>query len=118
MRLKTCIGAAITVALLSGCLVGCSSKSSEADFSGYKEIAEPSTQKCTYHNVAVIQNEGANLLFGLNLDYKKAWFEYDGTVELGIDVSQVSISSPDESNKVVVTIPKVKVLDRPSVDIS
>lgn len=80
---------------LSGC-----DKQEQPDFSGYKKIADLATIDCTFHNVAEIYNDGTDIIFGINVGYKKAWFEYDGSVELGVDVSQVRIEGPDASNVV------------------
>ena len=103
-----------TVALTG--LVGCIPQKEEPDFSGYKRIAELVTIDCTYHNVAEVFNDGTDMLLGINLDYKKAWFEYDGKVQLGIDVSKVRINGPDENNVVVITVPKAQVLGTPEAD--
>ena len=90
----------------------------EPDFSGCKDIAELATVECYYHNVAEIKNDGTSYLFGaLNVGYKKAWFEYRGSVKLGIDASSIEISQPDESGVVKVTLPEVKVIGPPEVDV-
>ena len=78
---------------LSGC-----DKQEQPDFSGYKKIADLATIDCTFHNVAEIYNDGTDIIFGINVGYKKAWFEYDGSVELGVDVSQVRIAQIDETS--------------------
>ena len=59
---------------LSGC-----DKQEQPDFSGYKKIADLATIDCTFHNVAEIYNDGTDIIFGINVGYKKAWFEYDGS---------------------------------------
>ena len=69
-----------------------------------------------YHNVAEIYNDGTNMLFGINVGYKKAWFEYDGTMQLGVDVSKVRIEGPDENNVVTIVIPQAQVLGVPDAD--
>lgn len=48
--------------------------------------------------------------------YKKAWFEYDGTVQLGVDVAKVNVSNPDENNVVTITVPDAEVLGQPQAD--
>ena len=93
---------------LSGC-----DKQEQPDFSGYKKIADLATIDCTFHNVAEIYNDGTDIIFGINVGYKKAWFEYDGIVELGVDVSQVRIEGPDASNVVTVFVPEAQVLGIP-----
>ena len=92
---------------LSGC-----DKQEQPDFSGYKKIAD----LATIDNVAEIYNDGTDIIFGINVGYKKAWFEYDGSVELGVDVSQVRIEGPDASNVVTVFVPEAQVLGIPQID--
>lgn len=91
-------------------------KTRSPDFSGYTKIAELATVECRFHNVAEIYNDGTNMLFGINVGYKKAWFEYDGTVQLGVDVSKVDVSRPDENNVVTITVPNAQVLGQPQAD--
>ena len=106
------LAAALSLSALSGY-----SKSSEApDFSGYTEIAELATVECAFHNVAEVYNDGTDMLFGINVGYKKAWFEYDGTVQLGVDVSKVRIDGPDANNVVTITVPNAQVLGQPQAD--
>lgn len=91
---KTMIGATCVLTLVLGsfALVGCSSQEQKsADFSGVQSVAELATLKCYYHNVAKAEQDGG--LF--DIGYKKVWVEYDGIVEVGVDVSQVTISEPD-----------------------
>ena len=96
---------------LSGCI-----KEEPPDFSDYKRIAELSTLDCTFHNVAEIYNDGTDILFGINVGYKKAWFEYDGKIQLGIDASKVKIEGPDVNNNVVISVPNARVLGIPDID--
>lgn len=96
-------------------LAGCANKE-QPDFSGYKQIAELATVEYTFHNVAEIYNDGTNILFGLKINYKKAWFEYDGKVKVGIDVSQVKIEGPDANNVVTISIPKAQIIGTPDAD--
>lgn len=98
-------------------LIGCV-KEEKPDFSGYEKIAELATLDCTFHNVAEIYNDGTDILFGINVGYKKAWFEYDGSVQIGIDVSKVKISEPDANNVVTISIPRAQVLGAPDADVS
>lgn len=103
--------AACLVMSLSGC-----ARQEQPDFSGYKRIASLATIDCTFHNVAEIYNDGTDIIFGINVGYKKAWFEYDGSLELGIDVSRVRIEGPDANNVVTIVMPDVQVLGIPQVD--
>lgn len=97
-------------------LSGCVKEEQQPDFSGYAKIAELATLECTYHNVAEVYDDGTDMLFGINVGYKKAWFEYDGTVRLGVDASKVSISGPDASSVVTIAVPKAQMLGLPDVD--
>lgn len=109
----------IAIALVAclGCLTLCGCQEKKApDFSGYTRIAELATLECTFHNVAEVYNDGTDMLFGINVGYKKAWFEYDGTLNLGVDVSKIKIEGPDLNNVVTITIPKIQVLGLPDAD--
>lgn len=97
---------------LSGCV-----PTKQPDFSGYLRIAQLATLECTFHNVAEIQNDGSNILFGaINVTYKKAWFEYEGKVNLGVDVSKVKIEGPDANGVVTLALPEAQILGIPDVD--
>lgn len=106
----TLISMLLVYALLLG---GCSVAGSEdPDFSGIRSIAEFSTLRCYYHNVAEVRNDGTDLLFGsINVGYKKAWYEYRGYVDLGIDMNKVVVRGPDEGGVVSVEIPEVEIFD-------
>ena len=109
----TLLVALIALFGLSACV-----EEKKPDFSGCKRVAELATLKCTFHNVAEIYNDGTDVLFGINVGYKKAWFEYDGKVDLGVDVSKVSIDEPDADGIVVVHIPNAQVIGLPDADSS
>lgn len=93
------------------CFTGCGDRKEEADFSGLYAVCELTTLKCYYHNVAKAETEASGLFKGLNVGYKKIWTEYSGIVELGIDVSKVSISKPNAKGVVKITIPEAEVLN-------
>lgn len=102
------IACVLTIALSSFALAGCAEQEQKsADFSGVQSVAELATLKCYYHNVAKTDSEGG----WFDIGYKKVWTEYDGIVEVGVDVSQVTIGEPDENGKVQVHIPEAKILD-------
>lgn len=98
-------------------LAGCAHEE-QPDLSGYSKIAEMATLDCTYHNVAEIYNDGTDIIFGINVGYKKAWFEYDGKIKIGIDVSRVRIDGPDRNGVVTIAIPDAQVLGLPDVDVA
>lgn len=99
------------------CLTGCADKKEEkeeADFSAIQSVCELATLKCYYHNVAKSETEASGLFKWLGTGYKKIWTEYSGIVELGIDVSKVSVEKPTADGVVKVTIPDAEIL---SVDL-
>lgn len=78
--------------------------------SGLNSIAELSTLRCYYHNVAEVRNDGEKLLFDLVVvGYKKAWFEYSGYVDVGVDMTKVEVDAPDSNNVVKVKMPAVEI---------
>ena len=100
------------------CIGGCGDKNQkkeeEADFSAISSVCELTTLKCYYHNVAKSETEASGLFKWLGKGYKKIWTEYSGIVELGIDVSKVSVKKPTADGVVKVTIPDAEIL---SVDL-
>lgn len=96
---------------LSGCI-----KEKNPDFSNARKVAELATLECYYHNVATYERS-SDFIFGLgNIGYKKLWFEYSGIVQMGIDASKVTISPPNGSNEVTITVPPAQVLGLPNID--
>lgn len=63
------------------------------EFSAVHEICELATLRCYYHDVAEFEKQ-SNGLF--NYGYKKFWIEYDGIVDVGIDVGKVHVDKPHE----------------------
>ena len=100
------------------CIGGCGDKNQKkeekADFSAISSVCELATLKCYYHNVAKSETEASGLFKWLGKGYKKIWTEYSGIVELGIDVSKVSVEKPTADGVVKVTIPDAEIL---SVDL-
>lgn len=83
------------------------------DFSGINKICELSTLRCYYHNVAELKKDSDGLFqYGwFNYGFKKLWIEYTGTIEVGIDVDQVSVKKPNENNVVYVYIPNARIMN-------
>ena len=69
-------------------------------------IADLATIETTYHNVAKYDNPGTAFLFLKN--NKKLWIEYEGTVKIGTDISQLQMEM--DGNKIKVTMPHSKIL--------
>ena len=85
-------------------------KSDDLDLSSeVHSISELATLECYYHNVARLEDPGQTFL--ITYGNKKVWFEYNGTVVIGIDFSKVVVEEPDSNGKVVVTLPPAKILD-------
>ena len=116
MRKPWLIGLVLAATLSLPCISSCTKNDKAPDFSGYTKIAELATVKCKFHNVAEVYNDGTDMLFGISMGYKKAWFEYEGTVQLGVDVNKVRIDGPDANNTVRITVPEAQVLGQPQAD--
>ena len=86
---------------------------STVEFSAVDKICELSTLRCYYHDVAEYEKQPDGLFqYGLfKYGYKKFWIEYDGIVELGIDVDKVQVNQPDENNIVCVYVPDARIID-------
>ena len=78
MRKPWLIGLALAATLSLPCISSCTKSDEASDFPGYTKIAELATVECKFHNVAEVYNDGTDMLFGINMGYKKAWFEYEG----------------------------------------
>lgn len=110
---------AIAAIIILGCLAfalnGCQGQQKDADFSNASEVAKLATFECTYHNVAKIERESDKAWFIDLQNGKQEWFEYDATVDFGIDASKVHIDEPDENGVVAITIPQGQVLTEPNI---
>lgn len=95
-------------ASMAGCSPSTESPDEKPEFSNAGYICELSTLEVYYHNVARAEHEAVG---PFNHGYKRMWFEYSGVVEIGIDFSKVSISGPNASNVVTVTLPQAEILD-------
>ena len=84
-----------------------------AEFSAVDKICELATLKCYYHNVVEDEKQPDGLFkYGLfQYGYKKFWIEYDGIVNIGVDVGEVVINKPNENGVVKIYVPKAKILD-------
>lgn len=83
------------------------------EFSAVDRICELATLRCYYHNVAEYEKEPDGLFkYGLfQYGYKKLWMEYDGIVEIGIDVNKVQVNQPDENGVVRIFVPEARVIN-------
>ncbi len=111
---------AVVASIVLGCslfsLGGCQTdQSKEADFSNAGEVAKLATFECTYHSVAKIERESDKAWFIDLQNGKQEWFEYDATVDFGIDASRVDISKPNDDGEVTIAIPQGQVLATPNI---
>ena len=118
MRHVKGLGAAIVSLACALALGGCQREEPKRrpDFSNYRNVAELATLDCYYHNVGVITVDGNDVLWFVRWGANRGWFEYRGSVALGIDASRVEISDPDANNVVTIAMPQVEVLGTPKVD--
>ena len=111
----------ISVLLLAAVLIftavipsgGSDQKTQEiSDIAAVDKICELATLKCYYHDVAEYEKQAEGLFKyrPFKYGYKKVWIEYDGTVDVGIDVSEVQISEPDRKGIVKIYVPDAKIL--------
>lgn len=112
------LSVAIAFSIVSSTLLFGCAQEEQPDLSGYRRIAELATLDCTYHNVAEIYNDGTDIIFGINVGYKKVWFEYDGRIKVGIDASKVKVDGPDPNGVVTIAVPDAEVLGLPDVDVA
>lgn len=117
MKLLNRVGVlTLSVCLALFALTGCTQAQAEPDFSDVKEVAKLSALECYYHNVVKYSRASDGYLFNLIDNQRNLWFEYDGIVEMGLNVEKVSISNPDENGVVTITIPEVEILGHPDID--
>lgn len=69
-------------------------------------IAELATLKTRYHNVAKYNKSETALLFLKN--NKKLWIEYEGTINIGTDISQLKMKI--KGDNVNISLPHAKIL--------
>lgn len=113
---NTLITAILVTCVCVGLYMWDSQKEEETNkvkFSAVNKICELATLRCYYHDVAEYEKQPDGLFkYGLfQYGYKKFWIEYDGIVEIGIDVGQVQVNEPDENGVVKIYVPKAKILN-------
>lgn len=111
---KRFIALAISIPMCVAALVGCGGAAvkKEPDFSGVQAVYDLTTLKCYYHNVAEGERDPDGFFAPLlRTGYKKIWQEYDGVVELGVDVSQITIGKPNAEGEVEIHVPNAQVMN-------
>ena len=73
-----------------------------------RAICELSVMDCYYHNVAKVYNKDAEKFLFWSKD-QKFWIEYDGIVQVGVNMADVAIQV--EGDTVNITLPQATVLD-------
>ena len=89
----------------------------EISLDAIKEIGELAALKCYYNNVAKSEKKPESGLAHLGEKSRSFWIEYTGSVEIGYDVSGISMSVKD--NTVTISLPEPKItcdLDEDSWD--
>lgn len=79
-----------------------------AEFSAVDKICELATFQCYYHDVAEYEKQPDG---PFQYGYKKFWIEYDGIVEIGIDINEVQVKQPDENGVVRIYVPEARILN-------
>ncbi len=88
---------------------GCQKKQKvDLNIEGIKSIAELSTLNVYYHNVAVGDKSKGTGITSIGEVDRKYWIEYDGVVNIGIDMNELEIEV--DGSKVLITLPKSKIL--------
>ena len=107
-----CIVCAVLIAALAAYIFIPSRTTETAgeSFSQLRTICELATVKCYFHNVAQYEQKPEGLFsYGIfQYGHKKLWFEYSGTVKLGVEFSE--LHPVVEGNTVRINLPQAKVL--------
>lgn len=84
---------------------------------GFEDIGELATESCTMTEIDVVDK--SRKLYGVNIPFTqtKYIYSYDVNIRAGIDFSKVTWKDND-NNTITVTMPKVKVLGKPTLDTS
>lgn len=105
--------AAVVLLIPSNAYKSADESAETSQFAAVDKICELATLKCYYHDVAEYEKQAEGLFKyrPFKYGYKKVWIEYDGIVEVGIDVNEVQVSEPDRKGVVSIYIPDAKVLN-------
>lgn len=120
------LGALVLACVLAGCQqvdmealaigIGTLQPRQDPDFSNIQRVAKLATYECTYHGVVRIERDADVPIPVIQPGMKREWYEYDATVEFGIDATKVEVlSGPDDNGEVTIAIPEAQVLYAPDV---
>ena len=115
--MKRLICLLMSVMILCSSCVGFVDQGLQLDLTQARNISELATIECYYHNVARFYREKSSTwkFWEPNTKYwpwekdTKFWIEYEGTIKMGVDASEIKMDV--DGKKVVVVIPKAKILD-------
>ena len=81
--------AAVVLLIPSNAYKSADESAETSQFAAVDKICELATLKCYYHDVAEYEKQAEGLFKyrPFKYGYKKVWIEYDGIVEVGIDVN-------------------------------
>jgi len=84
------------------------------DVKQIKNICVLATNKVYFHNIAKATKEKGSGINSLLKEDRRFWFEYSGTAEIGIDMSEVQMTI--EGDRIIVTMPHSKLLSDIEID--
>ena len=75
-------------------------------------VCQLATIRSCYHNTAEYekQPDPINKYGFFQYGYKKFWLEYDGSVDVGVDISKMVVHEPDLTGKVEIYLPDAEIL--------
>lgn len=117
----------LIILLFTLIITGCSSKTTNTvdktiNEDDIRHICELATLDVKFNNIVKCINEQPFTILGKtvvkNAFKSQAWAEYQGNVQVGIDMKQVNVSFDESLNKIIITLPKAKVIGEPTDNIS
>ena len=109
MKKLLCVVFAV-VTIISLCACSNSKSKEQLDEMYVKNIFQLATVECYFNNLAMTDVPKGNGVTHLFEKDREFWLEYDGVVEIGIEMEKVSVKV--QSNKVVVKMPHATVLTK------
>lgn len=110
---KICI---VALSMIMLCMTACGKKEEDKketvkpDIMQVRSLSNLATLECYYHNVSKSVKSAGSGPAHIGEADRKFWFEYSGKVKLGIDMSLVTFDFSEEDKKVVVHMPKAKII--------
>lgn len=105
--IASCILAFVLIGIWSYCAFQPDNSSKNHSYFEIQTISELTTIQCRFHNVAIRDvKEG---FLGAKNEY--IWFEFDGIVDIGIDMNKIQISEPNEEGIIRIYLPPAQILN-------